>query len=60
MSEVKCQKTLGYFKFIKITRHREMEVNLEIPNELENDSETVLCDICKNTFQRLRLRETQT
>lgn len=60
MSEVKCQKTLGYFKFTKITPHREVEVNVEIPNEVEDDSETVPCDICKNTFQRLRFRETQT
>ena len=56
MSEVKCQKTLGYFKFTKITPHREVEVNVEIPNEVEDDSETVPCDICKNTFQRLRFR----
>ena len=56
MSEVKCQKTLGYFKFTKINPHREVEVNVEIPNEVEDDSETVPCDICKNTFQRLRFR----
>ena len=27
-----------------------MEINVEIPNEVEDDSKTVPCDICKKRF----------
>ena len=47
MSEVKRQKTLGFFKFAKTIHHREVEVNVEIPNEVKDDSKIVPCDICK-------------
>ena len=50
MSKVKRQKTLGFFNFTKTIRHRGVEVNVEISDEVEDDFKTVLCYICKKRF----------
>ena len=47
MPKVKRQKTLGFFDSTKTIRHRGVGVNVEIPDEIEDDSKTVPCDICK-------------
>ena len=50
MSKVKRQKKLGFFKFTKTFRHRGVKVNVEISDEVEDDSKTVPFDVCKNLF----------
>ena len=50
ISKAKRQKTLGFFNFTKIIRHWGVEINVETPNEVEDDSKTVPCDICKKRF----------
>ena len=47
MSKVKSQKMLGFFDSTKTICLRGMRVNVEIPDEVEDDSKTAPCDICQ-------------
>ena len=47
MPRVKRQKMLGFFDSTKTIRLRRIRVNVEIPDEVEDDSKTAPCDICQ-------------